>query len=69
VAGHHQRDLGRAIGQPLKKKKRKQTVLYCLQYCSFVGKDIVFGFIIEYSSLRDFGPKVIIIGLVLSEDF
>jgi hypothetical protein len=24
------------------------------------GKDIVFTFIIEYSSLRDFGPKVII---------
>ncbi len=23
---------------------------------ALVGKDIVFGFIIEYSSLRDFGP-------------
>jgi hypothetical protein len=30
-------------------------------------KDIVFGFIIEYSSLRDFGPKAI--GLFLYEDF
>jgi hypothetical protein len=30
----------------------------------YQGKDIVFRFIIEYSSLRDFGPlKVIIIGL------
>jgi hypothetical protein len=27
------------------------------------GKDIVFRFIIEYSSLRDFGRKVIIIAL------
>jgi hypothetical protein len=32
-------------------------------------KDIVFTFIIEYSSLRDFGPEVIVIGLFLSEDF
>jgi hypothetical protein len=29
----------------------------------------VFKFIIEYSSLRDFGPEVIIIGLFLYEDF
>jgi hypothetical protein len=34
----------------------------------FVGlahqvKDIVFRFIVEYSSLRDFGPLVIILGL------
>jgi hypothetical protein len=36
----------------------------------FVGKDIVFRFIIEHSSLRDFGPYVIIIGLfLLYEDF
>jgi hypothetical protein len=27
---------------------------------ALVGKDIVFRFIIEYSSLSDFGPKVII---------
>jgi hypothetical protein len=34
------------------------------------GKDIVFRFIIEYSSLRNFGPQVIIIiGLFLYEDF
>jgi hypothetical protein len=25
----------------------------------FIGKDIVFRFIIEYSSLRDFGPYVL----------
>ncbi len=31
-------------------------------------KDIVFRFIIEYSSLSDFGPEVII-GLFLYEDF
>jgi hypothetical protein len=35
---------------------------------ALVGKDIVFRFIIEYSSLMDFGPKVII-GLSLYEDF
>jgi hypothetical protein len=29
----------------------------------YQGKDIVFRFIIEYSSLRDFGHYVIIIGL------
>jgi hypothetical protein len=25
---------------------------------AYQGKDIVFRFVIEYSSLRDFGPKV-----------
>jgi hypothetical protein len=35
----------------------------------YQDKDIVFRFIIEYSSLRDFGPSVIIIGLFLYEDF
>jgi len=54
-------------------------VLYKTEYVHYVmilfvglacqGKDIVFRFIIEYSSLRDFGPKVIIIGLFWSEDF
>jgi hypothetical protein len=34
---------------------------------AYQGKDIVFIFIIEYSSLRDFGPYVII-GLFLCED-
>ncbi len=34
---------------------------------TYQGKDIVFKFIIEYSSLRDFGPQVI--GLFLYEDF
>ncbi len=35
-----------------------------------VKKDIVFRFIIDYSSLRDFGPYVIIIiGLFSYEDF
>jgi hypothetical protein len=33
------------------------------------GKDIVFRFIIQYRSLRGFGPWVIIIGLFLYEDF
>jgi hypothetical protein len=42
------------------------------QTCSFVGlayqgKGIVFRFIIEFSSLRDFGPWLI--GLFLYEDF
>jgi hypothetical protein len=36
---------------------------------TYQGKDIVFRLIIEYSSLRDFGPYVIIIGLFLYEDF
>jgi hypothetical protein len=31
------------------------------------GKDFVFRFIIEYSSLRDFGPYII--GLFLYEEF
>jgi hypothetical protein len=34
---------------------------------AYQGKEIVFRFIIEYSSLRDFGPKVII-ALFLYED-
>jgi hypothetical protein len=34
---------------------------------AYQGKDIVFRFIIEYSSLRDFGHYVI--GLFLYEDF
>jgi hypothetical protein len=34
---------------------------------AYQGKDIVFRFIIEYSSLRDFDPNVI--GLFLNEDF
>ncbi len=34
----------------------------------YKGKDSVFRFITEYSSLRDFGPWVII-GLFLYEDF
>jgi len=35
---------------------------------AYQGKDIVFRLIIEYSSLRDFHPQVII-GLFLYEDF
>jgi hypothetical protein len=35
---------------------------------TYQGKDIVFKFIIEYSSLMDFGPLVMI-GLFLYEDF
>jgi hypothetical protein len=35
---------------------------------AYKGKDIVFRFIIECSSLRDWGPLVII-GLFLYEDF
>jgi hypothetical protein len=36
--------------------------------CLPQSKDVVFRFIIEYGSLRDFGPYVII-GLFLYEDF
>jgi hypothetical protein len=35
---------------------------------ALVGYDTVLRYIIEYSSLRDFGPYVIIIGLFLYED-
>jgi hypothetical protein len=34
---------------------------------ALIGKDIVFRFIIEYGSLKDFGPHVI--GLFLCENF
>jgi hypothetical protein len=54
----------------------KRTTKCNIIYRAFVGlayqgTDIVFRFIIGYSSLRDFGPQVIIIiGLVfLYEDF
>jgi hypothetical protein len=32
------------------------TCLKALYWLAYQGKDIVFRFIIEYSSLRDFGP-------------
>jgi hypothetical protein len=35
---------------------------------AYQGKDIVFRFIIEYSSLMDFGPYIVV-GLFLYEDF
>jgi len=38
---------------PTKILKYMEKVIFCLAY---QGKDIVFRFIIEYSSLRDFGP-------------
>ncbi len=38
--------------QTLRQSKRRQTFV-CLAY---QGNDIVFRFIIEHSSLRDFGP-------------
>jgi hypothetical protein len=47
---------------PRNEKKWKQNFQNLM-----LGKDIVFRFIIEYSSLRDFDPKVI--GLFLYEDF
>jgi hypothetical protein len=49
--------------QTLRQSKHRQTFV-CLAY---QGNDIVFRFVIEYSSLRDFGPWVI--GLFLYEDF
>jgi hypothetical protein len=41
---------------------------FFLFFISLAGKDIVFRFITEYSSLMDFGPYVIV-GLFLNEDF
>jgi len=47
--------------------------IYLFVGLAFVGKNIVFRSIIEYSRLRDFGPTkviiIIIIGLFLYEDF
>ncbi len=34
---------------------------------AYQGKDIAYRFVIEHSSLRDFGPQVV--GLFLYEDF
>ncbi len=39
----------------------------CFIGLAYQGKDIVFRFIIEYNSLREFGPQVI--GLDLYEEF
>ncbi len=48
-------------------KKKKPNSLFLLALPALViGKDIVFRFIIEYSSLRGFGPYII--GLFLYED-
>jgi hypothetical protein len=54
---------------PIEKKHDQMAILYCrmpnIQIqdlgvfyigLALVGKDIVFRFIIEYNSLRDFGP-------------
>jgi len=41
----------------------------CVFGLAYQAKDIVFRFVIGYSSLRHFGPWVIIIGLFLYEDF
>jgi len=52
-----------------------RNVCCCFVGLAYRGKDIVFTFIIEYSSLREFGPYVIIIiiiiiiGLFSYEDF
>ncbi len=43
------------------------TCLHLFVGLVYQGKDIVFRFIIEYSSVRDFGPEVI--GLFLYENF
>jgi hypothetical protein len=43
--------------------KRKNTLKWlelAFVGLAYRGKDIVFRFIIEYCSLRDFGPKVIV---------
>jgi hypothetical protein len=47
--------------------KRNSNLLLFVGLAYYQGKDIVFRFIIEYSSLRDFGPYVI--DLILYEDF
>ncbi len=47
----------------IEKKKTQQSKWFVFVGLAYEGNDIVFRFIIEYSSLRDFGPQVIIIGL------
>jgi hypothetical protein len=47
--------------------KRNSNLLLFVGLAYYQGKDIVFRFIIKYSSLRDFGPYVI--DLILYEDF
>ncbi len=50
-----QQPLGKALGEPA----HTLVPWYKPQFIglSLVGKDIVFRFIIEYSSLREFGPQ------------
>jgi hypothetical protein len=50
------------MGKNQMREKKTETSLAFLLVCLFVGlayqgKDIVFRFIIEYSSLRDFGHR------------
>jgi len=52
------------LHQPPQPTSQPQLFVVGLAY---QGKDIVLRFIIEYSSLRDFGPYII--GLFLYEDF
>jgi hypothetical protein len=47
--------------------ERNSNLLLFVGLAFYEGKDIVFRFIIEYSSIRDFGTYVI--DLILYEDF
>jgi len=51
--------------------KNESHLFECEQFVglAYQGKDILFRFILEYGSLMDFGPLVIIIGLFLYEEF
>jgi hypothetical protein len=48
--------------------KRSPNGVYFIGLVAYQGREIVCRFIIEYGSLLDFGPEVII-GLFLYEDF
>ncbi len=48
-------------------RKVDKQAQFCWPCLTKIGKDIMFRFIIEYSSLKDFDPEVI--GLFLYEDF
>jgi hypothetical protein len=48
-------------------KQASCTLIVHFVGLAYQGKDIVFRFIIEYSSFKDFGPQVL--GLFLFEDF
>jgi hypothetical protein len=44
------------FGESISSSEFTWVIIYLFIGLAYQGKDIVFGFVIEYSSLRDFGP-------------